>query len=117
MLALLVDENLNQRILRGLRRAVSGLDYLIAQNIGLGGAIDPDVLARAADARRIVVTHDLRTVPKYAYERIKAGQPMPGVIAIPDTLPIGQAIEELVLIVECAQPADFENRVLYLPLH
>ena len=116
MVLLLIDENLNHRILRGLRRAAPALDYVIAQNLGLRGAVDPEVLARAADARRIVVSHDLRTIPKYAYERIKAGRPMPGVIAIPDALPIGQAIEELILIVECAQASDLENRVLYLPL-
>lgn len=41
MLPLLIDENLNQRILRGLRRVRPHLDYAIAQNIGLSGAADP----------------------------------------------------------------------------
>lgn len=116
MLPLLIDENFNQRILRGMRRTVPDLDVTITQNIGLKGAVDPEVLAKAAETRRIVVTHDLRTLPKHAYERVRAGRPMPGVVAVPDTMPIGQAIEELALIVECAQPADLENLVLFLPL-
>jgi hypothetical protein len=41
---------------------------------------------------------------------------MPGIVAIPDSLPIGQAIEELALIVQCAQPTDLQDLVLYLPL-
>lgn len=41
---------------------------------------------------------------------------MPGVVAVPDTLPIGQAIDELALLAECARPPDLENLVLYLPL-
>ena len=83
MLSLLIDENLNQRILRGLRRAVPGLDFTITQNIGLKGAIDPDVLARAADTRRIVVTHDLRTLPKHAYARIRQASRCQGLSPFP----------------------------------
>ena len=41
---------------------------------------------------------------------------MAGVIAIPDDLPIGGAIEDLAIVVECASPAEIESRVLYLPL-
>ena len=116
MLPLLIDENLNHRILRGLRRALPQLDCVIAQNAGLKGRNDPQVLAWTAAQNRILVTHDLKTIPKHAYERVRAGQPMPGVIAVPDTLPIGQAIEELALVSECAKPSDLANRVFYLPL-
>jgi len=116
MLALLIDENLNQRILRGLQRAIPHLEYVVAQNVGLGGVEDTPLLAWAAAQNRVVVTHDLKTIPKYAYERVKTGQAMPGVIAVPDSIPIGQAIEELALVVECCQPSEIENLVMYLPL-
>lgn len=116
MLALLIDENFNHRILRGLRRSVPNLDFVVAQNIGLQGSLDPVVLAWAAEQRRILLTHDLKTIPKHAYDRARASQIMPGVIAVPDDLPIGQAIEDLSLIAECAQPTELENIVLYLPL-
>jgi hypothetical protein len=45
MLPLLADENLNRRIVRGLRLVVPNLDCLIAQEEGLTGKDDPDVLA------------------------------------------------------------------------
>jgi hypothetical protein len=41
---------------------------------------------------------------------------MPGIIAIPDDLPIGQAIEQLHIVVECSGEYELENQVLYLPL-
>lgn len=116
MLALLIDENLNHRILRGLIRLVPHLDYALVLDAGLKGAEDPAVLELAAGQNRVFVTHDLRTVPKHAYERVKAGLPMPGVIAIPDDLPIGRAIEDLSLLVECTTPAELQSLVLYLPL-
>src|SRR5882762_6556836 len=100
MVALLIDVNLNQRILRGLQRAVPHLDCIVAQKVGLGATEDPLLLEQAAAQNRIVVTHDLKTMPKFAYERVNAALPMPGVIAVPDSLPIGHAIEDLMLLVE-----------------
>jgi hypothetical protein len=116
MLPLLIDENLNHRILRGVVRLVPHLDYLLASDSGLKGADDPVVLDFAAKANRVLITHDLRTIPKHAYERVKAGLPMPGIVAVPDDFPIGRAIEDLAVIAGCATPAEFQALVLYLPL-
>jgi hypothetical protein len=92
MLELLVDENLNHRILRGLMRSVPHLDYKLVAALSLKGAKDSAVLDLAASQNRVLVTHDLRTIPKHAYERIRAGLLMPGVIAIAEfgRMPIGE---------------------------
>jgi hypothetical protein len=99
MVALLIDENLNHRILRGLLRTIPNLDYTLAAAVGLKGTDDTVVLDFAAKENRALVTHDLRTIPKHAYERVKAALPMSGVIAIRDDLPIGRMIEDLAIIV------------------
>ena len=49
MLALLIDENLNHRILRGLVRAVPHLDFAVAQDTGLTGAVDPRLLVKCCE--------------------------------------------------------------------
>lgn len=116
MLPLLIDENLNHRILRGLLRAVPHLDYVLVATGGLKGAEDPAVLELAARDNRLLATHDLRTIPKHAYERVKAGLAIPGVIAIPDDLPIGRVIEDLSVLVECATSSELQSLVIYLPL-
>jgi hypothetical protein len=116
MLRLLIDEDFNQRILRGLKRLQPGLDHALVQDAGLEGAADPLVLARAAELNRVLVTHDLKTMPKHAYARVQTGQAMAGVIAVPKRLSIGMAVEELHLIVECCEPSEFIDRVLFLPL-
>ena len=116
MLALLLDENFNHRIVRGVMRVVPRLDYVIAQDAGLKGTLDPALLAWAAEEQRILVTHDLKTIPKHAYDRVNAGSFMPGVIAVPDTLSIGKAIEDLALLADCGEAGDLANLVLYLPL-
>ena len=116
MLPLLLDENFNQRALRGLQRRIPNLDYMVAQQSGLTEESDANVLAWAADRNRVLVSHDLKTIPRFAYERVKASLPMAGVIAVDDELPIGQVIEELLIIVSCSEIIDWENRVVYLPL-
>jgi predicted nuclease of predicted toxin-antitoxin system len=116
MLRLLFDENMNQRIVRGLMWHVPSLDYMVAPDVGLQGREDPHVLAWAAEEQRILITHDLKTIPRFAYERVSTHQAMPGVIAVPDTLPIGQAIEGLTIIVECSAQSEWENQVVHLPL-
>src|SRR4051812_2005289 len=92
------------------------LDYQLAQRSGLKGSDDPSVLAFAAEQRLIILTHDLRTMPKHAYDRVHAGLRMPGVIALSDSCPIGKAIEELSLTIECSVPDELDNLILYLPL-
>jgi hypothetical protein len=114
-LRLLADENFDNRILAGLRRRQAALDILRVQDTDLVGAEDPAVLAWAAAEGRILLTHDAATIPHHAYERIEAGEAMPGVIEVPLHMPIGHAIDELLLVIEASRPEDWDNQVVYLP--
>ena len=42
-------------------------------------------------------------------------QPMPGIIVVSDTMPVGQAIEVLTMYFDCGTADEFENMVLFLP--
>ena len=64
----------------------------------------------------MLVTHDLKALPRHTYARVAAGEPMSDVIAVPDDLPIAQAIEQLHIVVKCCEDNELENQVLYLPL-
>ena len=116
MLQLVTDENFNGDIVRGLLYRLPDLNLVRVQDVGLEGAIDPVVLAWAAQNQRIVVTHDRATLPAFAFQRIVAGEPMPGVFVINDRLPVGRAIEELVLVTTCSEASEWEGIVLYFPL-
>ena len=116
MLRFLVDENFNQRIVRGLLRREPGLDVVIAQDVGLGGVPDPDVLEWAAINGRVILTHDIRTLVPDATARVAAALPMPGVVAGPDTIAIGTAIDDILLIHLSHDDGDLEGQVVYIPL-
>ena len=116
MLKLAADENFNQKILRGLRRRKPEIDIVRIQDHGLQGADDSTVLDWAAREERILLTHDVSTITKYAYNRVQAGLPMPGVLEVSRTGSIGQAIEDILLLVECSLNGEWEGQILYLPL-
>ena len=83
---------------------------------GLGEADDPTILRWAADEGRLVLTHDAATLIGFAYERVAAGRPMPGIIEVRQDLPIGPIIEDLLLIIDASHEGEWEGYVLYLPL-
>jgi predicted nuclease of predicted toxin-antitoxin system len=116
MLRLAADENFNGDIVRGLLRRNPKLDIVRVQDVGLSGADDPSVLQWAADQGRIVVTHDISTLAKHAFDRIAAGQPMPGVFVVTSVAAIGQAIDDLILLAECSFDGEWEGQVRFLPL-
>ena len=116
MLKLVSDENFNGDILRGLYRQLPALDVVHVQDIGLSAAPDPDILARAAVEGRILLTHDRDTLPHCAYARVRAGEAMPGVFLVSDLMPIGQAIEEILLAAECLTPEECKDFVRFFPM-
>lgn len=116
MLEVAADENLNRQIVSGLRRRLPAVDLVTVQDAGRSGTSDPDVLAWAAAEGRVLITHDIRTMKDFAYGRVAAGEVMPGVVAVPDRMPVAQAIDDLVTIIEVALPDEMRDRVLRLPL-
>jgi predicted nuclease of predicted toxin-antitoxin system len=113
---LLADENFNNDILRGLLRAKPDIDILRVQDTEMVGAPDPTLLEWAAQEGRILLTHDVQTMNKFAYQRVAAGLPMPGIFQVHGNMPIGQAIEELLIAIEASDPTEWENRVAHFPI-
>ena len=116
MLRLVADENFNHNIVRGLLRRKPDLDLVCIQDVGLTGADDPTVLEWSAIEELVLLTHDVSTITRYAYERIYVGKPMPGVFEVSRAVPIVQAIEDILLISECSLEKEWEGQIYYLPL-
>ena len=116
MLRFAADENFNGDIVRGLLRRNPKLDIVRVQDVGLSGANDPSVLQWAADQGRVIVTHDISTLAKHAFDRIAAGLPMPGVFEVRSVASVGQAFDDLILLAECSLKGEWEGQVRFLPL-
>jgi hypothetical protein len=116
MLRLFFDENFDARILAGVRLALPEADLLTVQEAGLRQTPDPQLLAWAAAEDRILVTRDVQTMVNFAYERMNAGNYSPGVFVVPQSMPLGQAVDELVLLIACTEANEWVNQVTHLPL-
>lgn len=116
MLRFMADENFNNQIVRGVLHRDSQVDIVRVQDIGLSGVDDPTVLTWAAQQGRVVLTHDVETMTNFAYERVQAGLSMPGVFEVSRRVPVGLAIEEILLLSECSLEGEWEGQVRFLPL-
>jgi len=110
----LVDENLMRKVVQGILRRNSEIDILRVQQVGLSGVGDPEILEWAAQEERVLLTRDFKTVPRFAYERLVAGLPMAGVIAINNSqASMGQIIEDIVALSEFEE--DCVGQIHYIP--
>jgi hypothetical protein len=116
MLRLASDENFDGYIVRRLLRQIPGLDLIRIQDTIIYSANDEKVLEWAATENRILLTHDLNTIPKHAYDRVKNGEAMPGIFAVPRNAPLDKVAEDLIILLECSADHEWENQVVYLPI-
>lgn len=110
------DEHIARALIVGLRREFEEIDIVRVQDVGLRTMDDPTILQWAAEQGRVLITHDIRTMPDFAHRRVAELSPMPGVLVVPTTMPIGAAIEELSTIAVASEPDEWADRVVYLPL-
>jgi hypothetical protein len=116
MLHVLIDQNFDQTILRGLLRNVPNLDFITAYQAGLSEVEDPNLLIWAADNQRLLITHDRRTMSAHAKTVIESGRNIAGVVIVPRQMPIAEVIEQLELIVTCTEESEWQNVIRHLPL-
>ena len=79
------------------------------------GKDDPTVLEIAANEGRILVSQDVRTMPRHFSDYVQR-HPSPGLILVPQKLPSGAAIEELVLLWVASEDKEWVNQICYLPI-
>jgi len=76
------DADFNQIIVKAILRREPIIDFQTAQVAKLSGLDDEDVLAKAAEEGRLLVTHDRKTIPRYFAGFIRS-QVSPGVLIVP----------------------------------
>ncbi|MDQ3132375.1 MAG: DUF5615 family PIN-like protein [Acidobacteriota bacterium] len=116
MIKILADQNFNGRILKGLKSRILEIDCITTHEIGIQKYSDYDLLTFAARENRIILTHDAKTFPIFAYEKIARREKMCGVIVISDQYPIGIAIDELEIALLCNSEHEWENNITRIPL-
>ena len=115
MLRLLIDQDLDHDILRGLFRRIPRLDVVTAFEIGMREATDTQLLTWAAQEGRIIITHDRRTMPTHAADLMNKGGNMAGLIVVPRSMSLQRVLEDLELLITCSENDEWVNVIRYLP--
>ena len=109
------DADLKYAIVIATKRNEPAIDFQSAQEGGLEGVEDPDVLSIAAREGRVLVSHDRRTMPYHFAEFISARE-SPGLIIVSQRAPIATVAEDLFLIWFATEAEEWVNQIRTIPL-
>ena len=110
------DNDLSRIIVDATLRREPSIDFQPAQTAGLDNLDDELVLRRASEQRRILVSHDKRTMPPCLAEFIRRGGSSPGVLlVIPQHAPVRSVAETLILIWADNRPEEWMNLIAKIP--
>jgi hypothetical protein len=108
------DADLRDPIVSGVKRREPMIDFKTANEAQLEGVPDPEVLAKAANQGRMLVSHDVNTMPKHFIEFINT-RTSPGVVLINQDLPYSEAIDGLIRLWTTTEAEEWENVLSFLP--
>ena len=111
----LADADLNQAILDGIRHHEPAVDFKTANEAGLEGLSDSEVLELAADEGRVLVSHDVSTMPVHFAARSRLGLKNPGVLLALQSAPMSEVIESLLIVWSASREAEWVGHLHYLP--
>ena len=73
------------------------------------------MLALAAEQDRILVSYDLKTMPRHFGEFHQAGGDSAGVLLVKQHTPVADVIEALLLVWAASDAGEWKNRILEIP--
>lgn len=111
----LADANFALVILVATKRRALAFDYQTAREASLAGLQDPDVLTVAAREGRVLVTHDVRTMPQH-FASFIGEHTSTGVLLVPQSLPRRHVVEDLLLVWTAMEAEEWTNRIMSFPL-
>ena len=116
MIRFLTDEDFTAAILKGVMRRLPDLDIVRVQDVGLRGCRDPLILEFAASENRIVLSHYVATMKLHAAARLVSGKLMPGLLLLPQNIPVARGIEAVVMVAVCSRDDEWNDIIEHLPL-
>lgn len=106
------DADLNPAIGRGWARREPAIDWRAAQKFIPDATPDTEVLQLAEDGR-VLVPRDAKTMPRH-FAAFTTARSSPGVILVPVSVTVGEAIEDLLVMWLSGTAEDIENQIWWL---
>jgi hypothetical protein len=109
------DADLKYAIVKAVRQRESSIDFASATESNVEGVSDSELLERAAQEGRILVSHDRRTMPTYFRARLEAGKSSPGLFLVSQRAALGPVVSAIVLAWASSEPSEWRDQVHHLP--
>ena len=114
----LVDERVPSSLARGLRRRVPDVSV---RQVGdpespPKGASDSDLPEFCEHQRRLLITADRSTMVEHVRQHVEEGHHTWGVLLIGPNASLGQILDDLCLVYEATEAAEWVDVLYYLPL-
>ncbi len=108
------DADLDPDVGRGLVRREHSINWRPAQGYIRDGTPDIEVLRIAAEAGRVLVSRDVRTLPRH-FNTFIATRRSAGIISIPSGTPVGEVIERLLIAWLTWSAEEMVDQIRWLP--
>jgi hypothetical protein len=112
----LADHDLNEFIIDGVARREPAIEFVRAREFRIMDWPDARVLEFAAERGLIVVSHDVNTMTKHAYNRTASGLKTAGLLMVRQLDPIPPTIDSLILIWSASEAEEWMDQVAFLPI-
>jgi hypothetical protein len=114
----LLDEHIAPTYRAQLLRAAPELEVWIVGDPGAPprGTLDPAILAWCEEHNFVLVTNNRKSMPRHLADHLALDRHVPGILVINPALPIGELLDELVLIAGASEENEYRDLILYLPL-
>jgi hypothetical protein len=114
----LLDENVDPRLLKALRRRAP---EMVVWPIGAPGTpalqtLDPEILIWCETHGFSLVTNNRTSMPVHLQDHLAAARHVPGIFILNPNMPMGQTVDELVLIWGASEPDEYYDLLHHLPL-
>jgi hypothetical protein len=114
----LLDENVDPQLRAAMHRQHSEMVIWIIGDPGapVRGTLDPQVLMWCEANDFSLVTNNRTSMPRHLHDHLDAGRHVPGIFTLSPDMPFGETVDELILIWEVSDPADYLDQIIYLPV-
>jgi hypothetical protein len=80
------------------------------------GTLDPEILIWIETHGCMLVTNNRASMPGHLADHLARGHHIPGIVQLPRHMNIGAILDDLWLIGAAAQPGEFQDQIVHLPL-
>ncbi len=113
----LVDENTTRALGDQLRRRQPTINivYVGDELAPPLGTADPDILLWLERESYYLIIRNRRSMPRHLREHLGMGRHIPGIFTLRPSAPLKQVIEDLLLILEIADPDGYTDKIVHIP--